>query len=642
MRKKIAVFVLNMYGAMISDVQRGLNEAAFEEDVKLIYFASFSDGFSSEFYDQYVKYDEGDIVSFKLPDLDDFDGVIVITISFTPEYLKRIEPLLEKTKTPVLYLGEPDERFYSVGNDDVESFKDVIEHVINSHGAKNIYNVAGPQDRDFAISRVKTFKETLSEYGLPADEDRIYYGTLWRDCGDPAVDYILEQCKKDGSKLPDAIVCANDFSAIGVIDACRERGINVPEDVIVTGFDGIEAASMGFPSVTTSTQPFSEMGREAISVFEKIWKGEHVKKTTCVKGTLNPSQSCGCVPIDMNRTEEIRNLYAGRMAKVEYLAQSTTNMILSISNAPTMEDVYREIAENAKSDTGFDAFLLCLAPGWDAQRVVSDDTTMPDEKMQLVCGFMGNKYIEPEEFDKKKLLPADLLDDPFPYYICSIHHLQYYMGYMIISPRLENYNQLMAKSWIVNLGAMLENWRIRVKLNDTVARLEDLSSRDMLTSLYNRRGYEIYFKQLFKECLIEEQSLTVMIIDMDNLKHVNDTFGHNEGDYSLVTIADAMMAAANDGEICIRTGGDEFAVLAKGYNEVRVKEYTSQVRAYIQNKVKQDNKPYDLDVSVGACIRIPEDSDGVITDEDIDKASESYMTYADAEMYEEKKTHKHR
>ena len=145
------------------------------------------------------------------------------------------------------------------------------------------------------------------------------------------------------------------------------------------------------------------------------------------------------------------------MAKVEYLAQSTTNMILSISNAPTMEDVYREIAENAKSDTGFDTFLLCLAPGWDAQRVVYDDTTMPDEKMQLVCGFMGNKYIEPEEFDKKKLLPADLLDDPFPYYICSIHHLQYYMGYMIISPRLENYNQLMAKSWIVNLGAMLEN-----------------------------------------------------------------------------------------------------------------------------------------------------------------------------------------
>ena len=151
MRKKIAVFVLNMYGAMINDVQRGLNEAAFEEDVKLIYFASFSDGFSSEFYDQYVKYDEGDIVSFKLPDLDDFDGVIVITISFTPEYLKRIEPLLEKTKTPVLYLGEPDERFYSVRNADVESFKNVIEHVINSHGAKNIYNVAGVRVMSFKV-----------------------------------------------------------------------------------------------------------------------------------------------------------------------------------------------------------------------------------------------------------------------------------------------------------------------------------------------------------------------------------------------------------------------------------------------------------------------------------------------------------
>ena len=91
MRKKIAVLILNMYGAMVTDIQKGLNEAAFEEDVKLIYFASFSDGFSKEFYDQYVKYDEGDIVSFKLPNLDDFDGVIVVSCSFSPEYLKRID-----------------------------------------------------------------------------------------------------------------------------------------------------------------------------------------------------------------------------------------------------------------------------------------------------------------------------------------------------------------------------------------------------------------------------------------------------------------------------------------------------------------------------------------------------------------------
>lgn len=640
MRKKIAVLILDMYGAMVTDIQKGLNEAAFEEDVKLIYFASFSDGFSKEFYDQYVKYDEGDIVSFKLPNLDDFDGVIVVSCSFTPEYLKRIEPLLLSTKTPVVYVGVPDDRFISVVNDEKQSFSAVVRHVIEEHGCKNIYHIAGAKDRSFTYDRINSFKEVMAEYGYPVGDDRIYYGTLWRDCGDPALEYVLSQCEKEGCKYPDAIVCANDFTAIGIADACRERGIDVPGDIIVTGFDGIETARMGFPSITTSNQPFYEIGKNGIYTMEKIWNGEKVDMQIRCAGELVPSQSCGCVPLDMNRSEEIRQLYSSRMGKMEYLAQSTTNMILSISNAPTIEDAYREIAENAMSDTGFDTFLLCIAPGWDTQRVITAETTMPDEKMKLVCGFMGNKSVEPQEFDKKDLLPADLLDDPFPYYICSIHHLQYYMGYMIISPRLDNYNQLMAKSWVVNVGAMLENWRIREKLNDTVDRLEDLYKRDMLTGLYNRRGYEAHFKRLFRECVIEERSIAVMVIDMDDLKYVNDNYGHTEGDYSLTTIADGMKAAATHGEVCLRTGGDEFAVLAKGYTYEMAEDYIRRLREYMEKRVQQDKKEYPLGVSVGVCIRNPEDNDGIITDAEIDAASEEYMKYADAEMYKEKKAHK--
>ena len=82
MRKKVAVLVSNIYGHMINDMQDGLIEAAKELDVKLIFFASFSDGFSRQFYDQYVKYDEGDLVSFMLADLNDFDGVVFLSDSF--------------------------------------------------------------------------------------------------------------------------------------------------------------------------------------------------------------------------------------------------------------------------------------------------------------------------------------------------------------------------------------------------------------------------------------------------------------------------------------------------------------------------------------------------------------------------------
>ena len=114
MRKKVAVFVQNMYGAMIADTQMGLREAALEKGVKLIFFSSFSDGFSSQFYNQYGKYDEGDIVSFKLPDLEDFDGVVILESSFPPVYIKRLEKLLLATDTPVINLGGVNDKFYSL------------------------------------------------------------------------------------------------------------------------------------------------------------------------------------------------------------------------------------------------------------------------------------------------------------------------------------------------------------------------------------------------------------------------------------------------------------------------------------------------------------------------------------------------
>ena len=83
-RRKVAVFSSNIYETMTREMQHGINDAALAGGVKVIYFAIFSDTFSSKYYDQYVMYDEGDIVAFELPDLDEFDGVIRIDSSFPP------------------------------------------------------------------------------------------------------------------------------------------------------------------------------------------------------------------------------------------------------------------------------------------------------------------------------------------------------------------------------------------------------------------------------------------------------------------------------------------------------------------------------------------------------------------------------
>ena len=223
MRKKVAVLVSNMYGNMINEMQEGLIEEALKLDIKLIFFASFSDGFSRQFYDQYIKYDEGDIVSFMLADLNDFDGVVFLSDSFSYDYRHRINDLIRDVKTPVINVGKNDNGKIALTNDNDKSFTKVVEHVVTVHGCKNIYHVAGSKTSAYTAERLNSYRSVLKEHGLDASEEKVYYGNLWKDCGEPALEYILEDCAKNGNKYPDAIICANDYSAVGVIDACRKR-----------------------------------------------------------------------------------------------------------------------------------------------------------------------------------------------------------------------------------------------------------------------------------------------------------------------------------------------------------------------------------------------------------------------------------
>lgn len=635
-RRKVAVFTSNMYETMTREMEHGIIQGALDNDVKVIVFAVFSDTFSSKVYDQYVMYDEGDIVSFEIPDLDDFDGVIRIDSSYPPYAKSRLFEILAKTNTPVINVGGKIDGFRNMLNNEAISFAAVVDHIVTEHGCRDIYHVAGKKEEYFTYERIDAVKKVLESHGLELPDEKIYFGTLWRDCGESAVQYILDDCAERGVKYPDAIVCANDYSAIGVLNALRDRGIDVPGDIIVTGFDGVEAAYQGYPSITTSKQPFYEMGYESIVTLKKLWEGTEVPMIVRTPGKLMCNQSCGCAPMTTGNVEDIRQVYLGHMGKMSYLMQSTTNMVLSMSNAKDHNECFREIRKNAAIDTDFNAMLLCLAPGWEAQRIVGDEYAKQDEEITVVSGFIGDKDVKRQVIRKKDLLPKDMLEDPDPYYIFSLHHLQYYMGYLIVSPKIDDIEQLSMKSWLVIMGAMLENFRIRQALNVSVERLENLYNRDMLTGLYNRRGYEMFFNRFYRESIADEGLLAVMVIDMDDLKYVNDNYGHAEGDYSLCTIAEAMTNAAQHDEICMRTGGDEFVVLAGDYSQEKANDFITRLREQIRKRTERDKKTYRVEVSVGVCIRKLQ-HDGM---KSVTELSEDYMKAADALMYEEKSRHK--
>lgn len=451
------------------------------------------------------------------------------------------------------------------------------------------------------------------------------------------MDYILAQCEKRGKKYPDAVVCANDYSAIGLLMSCRERGIRIPEDFIVTGFDGVDDAVNGYPTITTSRQPFYNSGYSAVLALTEIFEGKDLPKTIRIMSDFMLNQSCGCKPKTADNIQDVRNIYLKRLRNTTDIAQSTTNLMLSVASADSLQDFFDAVKRNAKWNSGFKDMLLCLAPGWDQQRIVGEEYSKMDEDMTIVTGYRGDEDVPVQTFRKKDILPKDMLEDPNPYYIFSIHHLQYYMGYLIVTPDIEMHEQEAQQSWLVDLGMIFENRRIQRDLQSTVNRLEFLYRRDMLTGLYNRYGVEKFFGEFFEECREKKTGLAVMIVDMDDLKKINDNYGHNEGDYSIKTIASALMAASGSDEICTRAGGDEFVILAKNYTEERAEAFINNVRGYIAAKIQTENKRYDVVVSVGAHIAFPADED---KNTDEYQLYSKYLKIADSDMYTQKRQHK--
>ena len=632
-RKRVAVFISALYEGMVRETVKGLLEAAREEDIKLVFFTSFADNHTSQNYRLYQDYDIGDFVVYLLPDLKEYDALISFDTYMTGSYVAPIDQLKKAAPCPVITTGTVKEGPSSIVNDQELSFAEVIRHLAEKHGCRDIVHIAGPKARSFCVERIDIYQKTMTALGLPCGEDKIYEGTLRPECGEEVVPAILaDYAAKGGPKLPDAILCVNDYTAIGVIESLEKRGFHVPGDVIVTGYDDILRARFNEPSITTSAQPFARVGATGMEVCRKLLRGEQADPVTAVPGLLCLRQSCGCQSLGVFPKDTIRDQYIRTVSNLESFSLSNTNLILGGALGQTAEDIYTEIEDACLRETGFRDAVLCLIHDWDQQKLITDRDTLKEQTFDVVCGMWQGQPVRRQRLKKGQLLPDEMMDDDTPYYIFPVHHLQYFLGYFIVNPVLLDMEQLHIKSWLVSISTVLVNWFFRHELTDTVKELDYLYQTDTLTGLYNRRGYYRFFEQYYEECRAAGTELAVFLIDMNGMKTVNDHYGHEEGDFCLKTIAEAMQASATQDEICIRTGGDEFVVLAKNYDSVKEWTYINVLREQIDKIRRVAGKHYQITVSIGSYRCVP-DPEGVAS---IQIEAERFLSRADHAMYSEK------
>lgn len=137
------------------------------------------------------------------------------------------------------------------------------------------------------------------------------------------------------------------------------------------------------------------------------------------------------------------------------------------------------------------------------------------------------------------------------------------------------------------------------ELHTTNLALDEMSKIDELTRVYNRRGFYPAADKLISDPQHQGKSFIVCYADMDNLKMVNDTYGHGEGDFAIKLLAQFLARTFGEDAVIGRMGGDEFAAVLPASAEVSIETLTGRMKQLIREFNESREKPYYFDTSIG-------------------------------------------
>lgn len=170
--------------------------------------------------------------------------------------------------------------------------RELARHLIEDHGLRRLAFVGGDPESPDAEARFCGFRDACRDAGLPVpDAPDLRTGMMTRAEGARAAETLLDR----GAERPEAMVFANDQMAVGALRALERRGVRVPEDIAVTGFDGIPLSRIVRPSLTTVRQPIRQLGEQAVELLvQRLADPSRDPVSLELPVALARRASCGC------------------------------------------------------------------------------------------------------------------------------------------------------------------------------------------------------------------------------------------------------------------------------------------------------------------------------------------------------------
>jgi DNA-binding LacI/PurR family transcriptional regulator/C4-dicarboxylate-specific signal transduction histidine kinase len=285
-RLTIGFLVDTLFDAYEEAIWNGVMSAASELDTNVLAFVG------GAFAERRV----GQNGVFDLIHPDNVDGLV--TLSASIGNLISSEELVQRFRQfgsiPLVSVSKRMPGVPNVLLDNETGLRAVLDHLVVDHGRRRIAFIRGPVTNDEAEIRYRVYRERLAAHGLPFLPELVYDGDFDRITGMHAVRTLLDERRVRF----DALVGANDYMALYAMQELKHRGVRVPEDVAVAGFDDIADAAGASPPLTTVRQPFERMGSEAVRTLVAALRGERVAEVSTISALPILRGSCGCGPED--------------------------------------------------------------------------------------------------------------------------------------------------------------------------------------------------------------------------------------------------------------------------------------------------------------------------------------------------------
>jgi len=182
------------------------------------------------------------------------DGVLILSAWLVERH---VVAELKAKGLPFVIIGahDPDYEAFCVEFDNTEAVRSLVKH-LRSEGHETFALIGGAPDQLHMEARVQGFVSALQDCGLPIWNQLIEYGDWNVESG-----YALMQKLIQRKPRPTAVICGNDYLAVGAMQAIAESGLRIPEDIAVVGFDDTVVGRVTLPKLTTVRPPLTQLGR---------------------------------------------------------------------------------------------------------------------------------------------------------------------------------------------------------------------------------------------------------------------------------------------------------------------------------------------------------------------------------------------